>query len=232
MPLPGETSTLDLPVDAPGNLPAGSYSIHLELPDGSPRIADDPRYSVQLANSGTWRPARGTNDLALDVTVGGEAPVDPVDPDPVAPTLPPVTTPPTTPPVTTPPTASPVTAPPTPAAATGVVVVDAVSDDRVARLSADGSTVVDVSAVGSGQFSAVFDGAVLDGGSVAFELSGPIDAGRVEDVAPYTLFGDASGELDGRGVVPGPYSLKVTVYAGGSGQGAIVSDTEVAFTIT
>ena len=69
MPLPSTTTTLDLSVDLPAELAAGSYSIHVELPDCATRLADDPRYSIRMANAGTWRNAQGLNDLALDVIV-------------------------------------------------------------------------------------------------------------------------------------------------------------------
>ncbi len=71
MPLPGSTATLDLSVAVPSNLARGTYSIHLELPDGASSLAGDPRYSIQMANAGTWRAGSGTNDLGLDVVIGG-----------------------------------------------------------------------------------------------------------------------------------------------------------------
>ena len=70
MPMPGSTATLDLTVDVPSDVASGQYSIHVELPDGSPGLADDPRYSIRMANTGTWRSASGTNDLGLDVSIG------------------------------------------------------------------------------------------------------------------------------------------------------------------
>lgn len=69
LPQPGETRWLNLSVFTPWDLPGGSYDVHLELPDGSPRLAGDARYSIQLANSGTWDGGRGTNDLAVDVNI-------------------------------------------------------------------------------------------------------------------------------------------------------------------
>ncbi len=73
MPLPGSTRMLDLTVDVPVGLGPGSYSIHLELPDGSPSLTGDPRYSIRMANAGTWRAVSGTNDLTLDVVVDHHA---------------------------------------------------------------------------------------------------------------------------------------------------------------
>ncbi|MEM7323807.1 MAG: DUF4832 domain-containing protein [Actinomycetota bacterium] len=67
VPLPGDAATIDLSVNLPSGLAAGTYSIHVELPDGADSLADDPRYSIRMANNGTWRDGLGTNDLGLDV---------------------------------------------------------------------------------------------------------------------------------------------------------------------
>lgn len=78
MPLAGNSATLDLSVDIPTALPPGNYSIHFELPDGSSTLAGDPRYSIQMANVGTWQAATGTNDLGLDtlISTAGSPAVD------------------------------------------------------------------------------------------------------------------------------------------------------------
>ncbi len=86
LPSPGESTELELTVELPAGLSPGTYRLHLELPDGAASLAGDPRYSVRFANSGTWRPSSGLNDLLLDVTVGeGGPPVEepPVDEPPV-----------------------------------------------------------------------------------------------------------------------------------------------------
>ena len=70
MPLPGAVTTLDLSVTVPSGLVAGTYRIEIELPDGASTLVDDPRYSVQMANAGTWRADTGTNDLGLEVVIG------------------------------------------------------------------------------------------------------------------------------------------------------------------
>lgn len=69
MPLPGSTATVDLSVAVPSNLAPGTYAIHVELPDGSSTLEDDPRFSIQMANAGTWQDGNGTNDLGLEVVV-------------------------------------------------------------------------------------------------------------------------------------------------------------------
>ena len=50
-------------------------------------------------------------------------------------------------------------------------------------------------------------------GSVAFELSGPISATRVENTAPFSLFGGEEDTLFGREFVEGSYTLSVTAYS-------------------
>ena len=65
--LPGETVLLATSV--PLSLPAGAYDVLLALRDPAPMLHDDPRYSIQLANEGTWDEATGENALGLTLTV-------------------------------------------------------------------------------------------------------------------------------------------------------------------
>lgn len=69
MPLPGSTVTLDLGVQLPSDIAPGTYVIHVELPDEASSLEDDPRFSIQMANAGTWEADSGTNNLGLEVTV-------------------------------------------------------------------------------------------------------------------------------------------------------------------
>ena len=64
---PGTTTSLALQVRAPA-VP-GHYRLLLNVSDGSPRLQGNPAYSVQFANTGTWQPATGYNDLGQVVTV-------------------------------------------------------------------------------------------------------------------------------------------------------------------
>lgn len=70
MPLSGATTTIDLGVDVPTDLTPGTYGLHVELPDGSPSLTADPRFSIQMANAGTWRAGTGLNNLGLEVVIG------------------------------------------------------------------------------------------------------------------------------------------------------------------
>ncbi|MFB6721171.1 DUF4832 domain-containing protein [Kribbella sp. NPDC056345] len=66
----GTTTTLKATVHAP--LAPGRYRLLLNLADPAPRLQSstyNPIYAVQLANTGTWQPATGYNDLGQEVTV-------------------------------------------------------------------------------------------------------------------------------------------------------------------
>ncbi len=56
-------------VPVPSTLPAGDYSLLLNLPDPEQTLGDRADYSIRLANAGTWEPASGYNDLGVTVTV-------------------------------------------------------------------------------------------------------------------------------------------------------------------
>lgn len=67
--LPGAPITVDLQAAIPAGLATGTYSLLLALPDPQPTLADDPRYSIRLANDGLWDEATGYHDLGLSVMV-------------------------------------------------------------------------------------------------------------------------------------------------------------------
>lgn len=59
----GETAEVSAEVTLPDGLAAGAYSWALHLPDASPRLADDARFAIRLANVGAWDFATGENRL-------------------------------------------------------------------------------------------------------------------------------------------------------------------------
>jgi hypothetical protein len=71
--LPGEIISAGS-VNIPENLPDGNYSLSLRFSDKSATLADNPAYSIQLANAGIWDPEKGINSLnhILSVGAGGE----------------------------------------------------------------------------------------------------------------------------------------------------------------
>ncbi|MFN3414170.1 MAG: DUF4832 domain-containing protein [Thermoanaerobaculum sp.] len=64
---PGEHAFL-LSAWFPPDMPLGTYTLSLWLPDPSPRLQQDPRYAIRLANEGVWDAATGWNILG-NVTI-------------------------------------------------------------------------------------------------------------------------------------------------------------------
>ncbi|RZS91622.1 uncharacterized protein DUF4874 [Motilibacter rhizosphaerae] len=65
---PGTTSTASADVCG---VPTGTYHAYLDLPSADASLASNPDYAVQTANTGTWQPATGWNDLQQDVHASG-----------------------------------------------------------------------------------------------------------------------------------------------------------------
>ncbi|WP_432875877.1 DUF4832 domain-containing protein [Kribbella sp. CA-245084] len=63
----GTSTTVSQTLTLPTNLPAGSYSLLLNLPD--PLLSTRPEYSIHLANQGTWDAGTGMNSLLHTLTV-------------------------------------------------------------------------------------------------------------------------------------------------------------------
>ncbi len=82
--LPGEV-LLEGALDIPGDLTDGNYSMSIRFPDKSPLLAENPAYSIQLANAGTWDQESGLNALNHILSVGtggvGSLPIAPADLD-------------------------------------------------------------------------------------------------------------------------------------------------------
>lgn len=83
----GTTSELEVNVPVPADLAEGKYIVSLNLPDPCETIHDDPRYSIRLANAGTWDILTGYNRIAsVEVaspatveSIGDDAEVDVID---------------------------------------------------------------------------------------------------------------------------------------------------------
>ncbi|MEL6318443.1 MAG: hypothetical protein AAFR16_12490, partial [Pseudomonadota bacterium] len=113
-------------------------------------------------------------------------------------------------------------------------LIDADSDQPVDAAIEDGET-IDISAVDPGDLTLV--AAPVDGapaiGSVRFELSGPTSLTKIENVAPYALFGDKAGDFrSGAGLPEGEYTLTVTAFVGRNGQGGAIGEAQtLSFTL-
>lgn len=69
--LPGE-HTLETRVRVPVRAP-GDYTLALRLPSASASLADEPAFSIRLANEGTWQATTGDNVLGT-ITLDDTAP--------------------------------------------------------------------------------------------------------------------------------------------------------------
>ena len=65
----GEQTTISETITIQSDIPAGTYSLYLHLPDAYESIAGDPRYAVRFANIGTWDETTGMNSLLSSITI-------------------------------------------------------------------------------------------------------------------------------------------------------------------
>ena len=68
-------------------------------------------------------------------------------------------------------------------------------------------------------------------GSVRLELTGAKTAAVTDDAAPWSLYGDGAGRINGAGLPAGSYTLTATAYANSGGQGDEQGSLEVSFTV-
>jgi hypothetical protein len=71
---PNTMNTVAVTLRVPADLPAGSYTLSLRLPDASSSIAGDPRYSIRMANDGVWNSETGDNVMSEQVVIDPSAP--------------------------------------------------------------------------------------------------------------------------------------------------------------
>ncbi len=93
-------------------------------------------------------------------------------------------------------------------------------------------TVVDLGEYATDSFGVRADaapGAAI--GSVGFDLTGAQSHLRTDNDAPYSLYGDADGRLEGRALSAGAYRLRATVHAERNLGGHGVQTLTVAFTV-
>ena len=72
----GKTTAVHATLSIPANLEKGEYTLGIRMPDLSPSIHDDPRYSIRFANKDIWDGTTGTNivvkNLPVTEAAGGE----------------------------------------------------------------------------------------------------------------------------------------------------------------
>ena len=116
------------------------------------------------------------------------------------------------------------------ASLTGFTLVDAATNADLMAL-AEGST------VRLGEFLAASygiraeTGAGAPPGSVRLALSGAKTAAHTDDAAPWSLYGDGAGRVNGQALPPGSYTLSATAYADSGGRGEERGSLEVSFTV-
>lgn len=69
-------------------------------------------------------------------------------------------------------------------------------------------------------------------GSVVISLKGPVTRTRLENVAPYALFGDTNGDYTGVPLPSGTYSLTATAYSSPGKSGTVLGTQDIQFSIT
>ena len=113
---------------------------------------------------------------------------------------------------------------------TGLTLVDAADQTVLAQL-ADGAT-VELDDPDGGSYGiradAAADAAI---GSVRLELSGAKTVSRTENGAPYSLYGDAGGTLEGGALPVGSYTLRATAYAERDLGGDVLQTLEASFAV-
>lgn len=65
----GETQDIIRQTGLPDDLLPGGYTLLLRLSDPCEKLSADPRYSIRLANDGTWEADTGMNILASDIVI-------------------------------------------------------------------------------------------------------------------------------------------------------------------
>ena len=122
---------------------------------------------------------------------------------------------------------------PTPAPTSGLVLVNSL-------VLVDANTNTEIqNGFSCGKFLCARDASLVDvradvtaaTNSVKFTLTGPIEVSRVENMAPFVLFGNSAGNYNGRSLLPGDYTLKVQPYSASGASGRSDGISTVQFTV-
>lgn len=66
---PLASNEIEVNCGLPQNMPEGSYTLYLNLPDADAAIYDNPAYSIRLANDNIWEESTGYNNLNVTIQV-------------------------------------------------------------------------------------------------------------------------------------------------------------------
>jgi len=72
----GDTITLNITAGLPENIPAGNYSLFLNMPDISVNLYNNPMFSIRLANKDTWESVTGFNNLNAVINISNSNSAD------------------------------------------------------------------------------------------------------------------------------------------------------------
>ena len=100
-------------------------------------------------------------------------------------------------------------------------LVNAGTDQRTQRLLNNPTVNIDNSGIDQFSIEAEVDGA----GSIRFVYSGLISGNRTENEAPYSLFGDTSGDFNGENLTTGTLNVTATAYSGENASGDAIAET-------
>jgi hypothetical protein len=70
--LPGQFN-INQSIGIPGNYPAGTYRVYLNLADPTSTLYGNPAYSIRLGNTNMWDGSTGYNDLGFDLAVSNNS---------------------------------------------------------------------------------------------------------------------------------------------------------------
>lgn len=68
--------------------------------------------------------------------------------------------------------------------------------------------------------------------SVRISLSGTRSISRIENVAPYALYGDNNGNYFAINLAGGSYTLRAIAYSGSGTTGSVIADTSISFSVS
>ena len=113
----------------------------------------------------------------------------------------------------------------------GFTLVDATYQSDEMALADDSTVILVDPANGSyGIRVELADGARVE--SIRPELSGPKSYSQIENVAPFSLYGDTCTYLNGEGLPPGSYTLSATAYSKDNTHGEELQTLEISFTVS
>lgn len=115
---------------------------------------------------------------------------------------------------------------------TSLTLLDASTNKELRSLN-EGAT-IDLSAIGTSQLSVRANTNPQTIGSVKFSLAGPSNLSRIENYAPYTLFGDSNGDYSAGTWSPpgvGSYTLTCTPFTKSKGTGTAGHSLTIHFSV-